>query len=283
MVRRPLLALFMAFGLLMPMAAAGGLPYARGASPSAFSNPQFEQTWARTDLPVTTGTASRSWLWGPQPGVARTEPFAGAPGDTRAVQYFDKARMEVNSAGGSAAGQWATTTGLLVVELVSGRVQTGPTTFESRGSAALPVAGDAVSAQDTNAPLYSSFRDVASLPNGPDRKAAPAPGALVTATINRAGVVGGPAQSDVRYSNYSPETGHNIPDVFLKFMQSRGPIFEGGAVNEGPLMDPVYVLGYPISEAYWATVPVGGKPMQVLVQLYQRRVLTYIPGYSPEW
>src|SRR3954452_6831261 len=119
------------------------------------------------------------------PAAVRSEPFAGAPGGARTVQYFDKARMEVNSAVADTMSQWATTTGLLVVEMVSGRVQTGTNSYETRAPATVPVAGDA--STSSTAPLYSSFREVASLPGGTPRHAASATGSAVTATIDREG------------------------------------------------------------------------------------------------
>ena len=257
---------------------------AQGAAPGAFALPQFAALWQRTDGPVAGGQAARSWLWGPTPGTVQTEPFAGAPGGLRTVQYFDKARMEANpdAAPGS---RWATTTGLLVVEMTAGRVQVGPDQYEDRQPADLPVAGDATvpAALAAAVPTYRSFHDVASLPGGPDRRAPSSVGAAVTATIDAAGSVGSGPDSGVRVAAYTPETGHNIPDVFAQFMQSQGLVDESGQLRTAALMDPVYVLGYPISEAYWATVPVAGQPTRVLIQLFQRRVLTYIPGYSGGW
>lgn len=280
MSRRRFFSLALVFGLLIPLAATTLSSRGANAAPTAmFAVPQFEQVWARTDGPVANAAVSRSWIWGPQPGEVRNEPFSGAPGGMRTVQYFDKARMEVNP-DADPNSQWATTTGLLVVEMVSGRVQTGPTTYDKRAPADLPVAGDAGGSE---APLYSSFRDVASLPGGPEHRVSAATGASVTATIDRTGSVGSLATSDVRYAGYSQETGHNIPDVFARFVQTRDLVSENGALQQGQLLDPTYVLGYPITEAYWAMVPVDGKATRVLVQLYQRRVLTYIPGFSPAW
>ncbi|HUS14475.1 MAG TPA: cellulase family glycosylhydrolase [Chloroflexia bacterium] len=256
-------------------------PTSSGAAAPVFATPAFEQVWSHADLPVAQARAARSWLWGPQAGVARDEPFATG---TRQVQYFDKARMEVNAAA-AAGSQWQVTTGLLVVELVSGRLQLGPDTYETRAPADVPVAGDATVPADLAAgtPLYRSFRDVASLPGGPDRRVPAATGNPVLATIDRAGQVGATADAGVRYGAYASETGHNIPDVFARFMATQDLIWEGGALRTGALLDPVYVLGYPISEAYWAIVPVEGRPTRVLVQLYQRRVLTYIPSFNAAW
>src|SRR5205823_2176744 len=40
---------------------------------------------------------------------------------------------------------------------------------------------------------------------------------------------------------------------------------------------------YPIAEAYWALVRVRGVQQWVLVQPFERRVLTYTPGNDPAW
>src|SRR5436305_14274015 len=68
------------------------------AIPPAFSVSEFEQLWKRTDDPVAQGLATRSWLWGPSPGASLNEAYAQGTGGTRPVQYFDKARMELNAA-----------------------------------------------------------------------------------------------------------------------------------------------------------------------------------------
>ena len=54
---------------------------------------------------------------------------------------------------------------------------------------------------------------------------------------------------------------HNIPDVFWKYLT-------GMKENYG--FDWTFVLGYPITEAYWTQMRVGGKDMPVLIQAYQR-------------
>jgi hypothetical protein len=43
------------------------------------------------------------------------------------------------------------------------------------------------------------------------------------------------------------------------------------------------VLGYPITEAYWTGMRVGGRDYPVLIQAYQRRVLTYAPDFPAAW
>ena len=45
------------------------------------------------------------------------------------------------------------------------------------------------------------------------------------------------------------------------------------------MIDPwFYASGLPVSEPYWATVRVAGTQKDVLVQCYERRVLTYTPS-----
>jgi hypothetical protein len=38
-----------------------------------------------------------------------------------------------------------------------------------------------------------------------------------------------------------------------------------------------------VTEPYWARVPVGGQPKWVLIQAFERRVLTYTPDNTPEF
>ncbi|HUZ03363.1 MAG TPA: hypothetical protein VMU89_23715, partial [Thermomicrobiaceae bacterium] len=44
-----------------------------------------------------------------------------------------------------------------------------------------------------------------------------------------------------------------------------------------------YATGYPLTEAYWTSVLVGGVSRQVLVQVFERRVLTYTPANPSGW
>ena len=52
-----------------------------------------------------------------------------------------------------------------------------------------------------------------------------------------------------------------------------------GSTTNGPLFpSPFYATGFPVTEAYWTTVRVAGASRQVLIQAFERRVLTYTPG-----
>lgn len=242
-----------------------------------FADRAFEQVWQRNDRPVAEQRAARSWAWGPRGLMARAEGYLQSASGLRQVQYFDKARMEVNNPSGNRNSRWFVTTGLLVVELVSGKAQIGNNEFVRREPAAIPIAGDP---DDSNGPTYASFAGVTGLAPG-DRT-----GQLAGETINRAGQVGsygGVSRAETRMAHFVAETGHNIPQVFWDYLNARGGVYEGGRFREGTLVDWVFTLGYPISEPYWTRIRVGGVERDVLVQAFQRRVLTYTPDNPGGW
>src|SRR5690606_36061063 len=131
------------------------------------ANPHFERTWARPDLPVASGQANRTWMWGPQAFSGSIgEAYVDAPGGTREVQYFDKSRMEITDPGGDPSSPWYVTNGLLVVELVTGKLQLGDATFEQHNPAQGNVAGDQ---DDPTGPTYATIAlllDEPALPDG---------------------------------------------------------------------------------------------------------------------
>lgn len=265
---------------------AGGAPFSQSTLKpgpmvngplKGFADPAFERVWQRTDRPVAEQRATRGWIWGPRGLMARTEGYLQAVSGLRQVQYFDKARMEVNNPTGDRNSKWFVTTGLLVVELISGRTQIGDQEFVQHAPADIPIAGDP---DDPNAPTYASFANVVGQAAG-DRS-----GQLVAETIDRAGQVGsygGPQRPETRLVHFVAETGHNIPQVFWDFLNSNGIIYEGGRYRNGALVDWVFTMGYPISEPYWTRIRVGGVERDVLVQAFQRRVLTYTPDNPRGW
>ncbi|GIV97854.1 MAG: hypothetical protein KatS3mg057_2511 [Herpetosiphonaceae bacterium] len=241
-----------------------------------FVDPAFAAIWQRSDGPVAGSVTRRSWMWGPQALVARAEVYDQSPGGLRQVQYFDKARMEITNYAGDRSSLWFVTNGLLVRELIEGRVQIGDVTYVNFTPAEIVIAGDL---DDPHAPTYASFRDLPG-PTG-DRT-----GELVGETLNRQGEVGsydGPARPETRLVTYIPETGHNIPQIFWDFFNQQGPISVDGAITHGPVVDWIFAMGYPISEPYWTHVRVGGTPRWVLVQAFERRVLTYTPDNPQGW
>lgn len=242
-----------------------------------FADSAFGQVWQRTDRPLAEQRVTRSWLWGPRGLMARSESYLQAEGGLRQVQYFDKGRMEVNNPRGDRSSNWFVTTGLLIIEMISGKTQLGDNEFVQNAPANIPIAGDP---NDPNAPTYASFSNVIALAPG-DRT-----GQIPNQTIDRAGRVGqynGPNRPETRLVQYVPESGHNIPQVFWDYLNSQGLVYEQGSYRTGKLFDWVFTLGYPISEPYWARVKVGGVERDVLIQPFQRRVLTYSPDNPAGW
>ncbi len=237
-----------------------------------FVDPAFKSVWSRTDQPVASQRASRTWMWGPAGLVARTELYHQSNGGVRQVQYFDKARMEISDWQRDRANPWFVTNGLLVQELIDGRMQLGDQEFARSAPATINIAGDEGDAQ---APTYAAFRGLLG-------RVADLTGTTATATLRRDGSTGSAApDSAALLAHYVGETGHNIPAVFWSFLNARGPVGDGG--REDTLVDWVFAMGYPISEPYWATVRVGGVERQVLVQAFQRRVLTFTPTNPAGW
>ena len=255
-------------------------------------DPAFNTLWERQDAPVQKGVAQRSWTWGPQPFATMSEPLNGVPGNGRVVQYYDKSRMEVNDPSADRQSPWFVTNGLLTVEMVAGRVQTGLDTWEPRAPAQIPVAGEVNPENNRNAPTYAAFGAVASY-EGDHNKYPNKVGSLVNESIDGAGTVGNeipPADqiSPVKLAAYDVDSSHNIAAPFWEYLNSQGKVLENGKYVEKPLFgDWVFVMGRPITEPYWTRISElkDGKAVSpwVLVQLFERRVLTYTPDNPPEW
>ncbi|HLT20113.1 MAG TPA: hypothetical protein VKZ96_11695 [Thermomicrobiales bacterium] len=240
----------------------------------------FERTWTRTDLPVQANQAVRTWMWGPAAfTAAMEEPYTEGPGEVRIVQYFDKSRMEITTDPNVDPNSvWYVTNGLLVVELITGRLQYGNNDFAQFEPAEVNIAGDA------GDPLAVTY---AALAKRLDDEPTPV-GTVITATVDENGNL---EHSDffgtefgVTAGYYVPETNHTVATPFWEFMTSSGTIYQDGNYTEGQLFeDPFFATGYPISEAYWTVVQVGGTLTQVMLQCFERRCLTYTPSNPPEW
>ena len=244
----------------------------------AFANPAFATRWERTDAPVASGSTKRTWFWGPQPNTGSlSEEYREGIGGKRVVQYFDKSRMEINDPGADPASAFYVTNGLLTVELISGRMQTGNNSFVTRAASRTNVTGDA---GDTLSPAYADLANVSNAVQerrDPNRTGQPA-----TATLSKDGKVGSdPARATVpgvTVAYYEKTTGHNIPQAMWEFLNSSGQVSVGGKLSEARLSEPwFYASGLPISDPYWVRATIGGKATDVLVQAYERRMLTYVP------
>ena len=234
-----------------------------------FADPAFRALWRRTD---DLAQGRRSYLWGPidrQTYVIAREPYAEAPGGARLVEYFDKTRMERTDPTGNRAMPGFVTNGLLATEMITGRLQLGDTMFQTFSPATVTIAGDA---SDPDGPTYATFTALTGVPP----LAANAP---VTQTVDRRGAVSGGGPGGVTADELVAETNHRTASVFHDFIFASGPIIVGDQTMNGPLFGNGYAsgVGFPITEAYWANVRVGGTQKQVLVQAFERRVLTYTP------
>ena len=239
------------------------------------SHPAFQGTWERTDYPVLNGDVARTWMWGPEAFTeVLTEEYAESPSGQRQVQYYDKARMEINDPDADPNSIWYVTNGLLVVELMTGRMQTGDANFVERSPADVNVAGDA---NDPIGPTYATFAALRGL-------APLADGAQIIQRVDRAGNVtedGSLTSQGVTaaYRVQVPGIDHQVASVFWEFMNSSGPVIEDGQLTNALLFEnSFFATGLPVTEAYWADVLVGGTSRLVLMQCFERRCLTYTPG-----
>ena len=248
----------------------------------SFAHAAFKRTWERTERPLNSGTVKRSWYWGPTTlSNGLQETYVEGQHGTRLVQYFDKGRMEINAPSADPLNAFYVTSGLLTIELMSGKMQVGNSSFIDRYPADIPLASDP---DDASAPTYMSFRGVSDTPLGqypsPNRVGQPA-----TQVIARDGnVTNDPTKGldpQAVFQHYEPLTKHNVPRAIWQFLNEVGPIYdsESDGVVQGRPSDPwFYMAGLPVSEPYWTHVKVAGRYEDVLVQAFERRIITYMPN-----
>ncbi len=249
-----------------------------------FTNQNFQNFWGRYDF---FAPGNRSYVWGDKPIAAGNEPYAQAPNNSRSVLYFDKSRMEITNPNGDPNANGYITNGLLTVELITGKVQIGddqgdPKQFILCVPSQVPVAGDN---DDVSGPKYAAL--AGRLGDTPKRV-----GELVQESIDangNKGSFGDAGRYNVTGSYFEPTTNHTIASPFWNFLNDANQkILVNNQAQIGKLFDPYYIApGLPITEAYWAKVKVGGQVKDVLIQAFERRVLTFTPSNQPpfqvEW
>jgi hypothetical protein len=217
---------------------------------SDFASPAFATPWRRDESVVTN-------FWGPLKSALdpKRELYKEASGGKRTVQYFDKGRMELSPDG-------EITNGLLATELTTGELQLGDNTFERRQPAAIPVAGD----PDNTFPTYADLRRyMAPNPEPVDQALMiVAPGGLSDVFMREDG---DPAVAIVLSDQVGADVWHNVPRAFSQFRERVG----------------VDAVGLAITEPVWVSIRVGGAQTAVLVQAFERRVLTYTPTNPPKF
>jgi beta-lactamase class A len=273
----PMSACLIALTLVVPVAGAAA-PTRSIAAASTVAAPMqpiapssdVAVRWAADDAPIANGDASQSWTWGPQIFRSGSEAYAEAPAGLRSVWYLDKARMEVTQPEADPDAAWFVSSGLLVRELISGQIQVGDSAYEERKPASVPVAGD-LEAPPDQAITYADLASLASLNN--DRRAPSRTeyDQVVTETIGKGGVVRQDERFlryDVQLRAYDEVLGHNLPKVFIDAL---------------PPEQLLYIAGRPLTEPYWATVRIKHQPQDVLIQAFERRVLTFTPSNPETW
>lgn len=251
-----------------PLARAGSSAALQLPEGLADAPPAVQRVWWSTDAAVWLETKDRSWLWGPDIWATLEEPYAESPGGQRTVYYLDKARLEITDQGGDPTSPWFVTSGLLVRDMILGAAQVGDNAFQPIGPAQVPLAGDPA-AINPDAPTYASLHHLATIAPGraqPDRTGQP----VVEVLAKDGTVTTDPSLGTIAYGWYDPVTGNNVAAIFWEWAQ------------EQP-WDWLYVLGHPISEPYWIRARVAGAEQWVLVQAFERRLLTYTPGNPDGW
>jgi hypothetical protein len=199
------------------------------------------------------------------------EPYQESPDGARAVFYFDKARMEISDPNKNPNGTWYVTAGLLVRDLIAGQVQVGKDAYVPSAPANVPVTGDIVN--NPLSPTYASLAPLASIGNSIATNKSPNhAGQSVTSLLKADGTVvpGAISDSAVTIGSYDDVLGHNIPKIFTDWMAKQ-------SVSEQ------YLAGHPLTEPYWVDSIVGGTQKRVLMQAFERRVLTYTPSNPAAW
>jgi hypothetical protein len=231
------------------------------------AHPLVQRLWHETDGPVSSLKVQRSWLWGPDTWLDSREASLESPGQTRQVYYFDKARMEVNDLQDGKPA-WITA-GLLVRDMIAGRIQVGINDYQQYVPSDVPLAGDS-RATNPDAPTYASLNYIASIDG--NRRIEAKPGRDIIEAISKDGQISwhDSLAGWAKYGSYDPTLGHNIADVFDAYLKSLPGDWRMS-------------VGLPLAEPYWVRTNLKGEPTWVLVQVFERRVLTYTPDNRPEW
>ena len=255
------LALLIATALPLPIVSA------------AAADPQmsaFTAAWERSD-----GSHSRGdqpFFWGPHPIIPLvTEQLAGTLADWRSVLYWDKGRMEIADPT-VVPDRWQVESGLLVAEMVTGHPQAAAASETAAPYAPAQVPfGDL---DDSVGPTFASF--TARLGDAPLAVDQP-----VTQALDRAGRVSATDDGRIVCAEIVVAAHHCIAAPFRAFLEASSRRYEGvDQLDAGVFDHRLTMTGVPLSEAYWIVVKARGRPARVLIQLFERRTLTYNPANS---
>ncbi|MCL5969880.1 MAG: hypothetical protein M1450_00040 [Patescibacteria group bacterium] len=234
------------------------------AFPVNTNNPDFEKL-REVDKQVAEGAKQRSWFWGSR--ITRlVEPFYEAQDGKREVEYDEKGIMAKDT---DSPMKVAPT--LAVKEMTEGKIQVGLNSFVDSSPSTETIIGD-----NDKEPTYKSFSNHLA-PAEKDSSSN-----TIIKTLSKDGTVGEDINlQSHKISNgmYIEETKHNIAGVFWNFMNDSVEEFK----NIGISVDPFFSTGFPITEPYWIKTTTNGAEKDVLVQLFEKRVLIYTPGNPKGW
>ncbi len=239
--------------LLLLLLLGGGIGWTQTARARQDTPPPddpFRVRWERADGAVVDGEA-RSWLWGPAPLATLDE-------SGLRVQYWDKGRME--QAGVDLADPWAITGGLVGRDLLDAR-------------ATLPIVGDDDPALNPLTPTYADLAE-RTLPTpmldsvgAVDVLLSPDGTPLMLADLAS-------AYTETRAVALDTGEAFAIPQVFWDLFQTIEQ------TTGTPWLVPI---GHALSAPSWTLTEIDGQLREVLIQVYERRVLTYTPQNPPGW
>jgi len=217
---------------------------------SAFASPAFETQWKQ-------GEALAPNFWGPLANATDriTEEYHySGTNKTRLVQYFDKGRMERYD-GVTDTSDVRVTNGLLATEMVKGQIQIADDQSMPQPSPEIAIAGDPGGSAAT-------YADLGTKAAGLLAPAASKIGQTPNDTIQPSGDLGSVALPPIPQTTitvFDGATKHNVPGAFAQYRDRAG----------------LASIGYAISEPFHATVKVAGASSFVMIQVFERRVLTY--------
>lgn len=235
-----------------------------------WSSEAFRALWLRTEHPVAQHVVDRSWLWGPEPFTQGLhEWYVEGQDQRRLVQYLDKGRMELSPLAP------AVTSGLLVREMITGEIQVGENKSIWRGFSRTPIVGDPSN-------VFPTYTDMIKLYETSPRYGLSQHADLLFAMEGTATLTHYSAAAETEIVHVAGDRG--IPRVFWDFLNQGGMVFEQGQHHSAErLFDWLPITGFPITDAVWVRVLVGGVEREVLVQAYERRVLSYTPSNPDGW
>lgn len=212
----------------------------------------------------------RGWVWGPSATAVAADSAPANPDGLRRQVYFDKGRLDIADPAGDPSQPWFATGAQLVTEMLAGAIQTASGDWIQRGPADIPVVGDPVQPDPVT---YATLGRLSRLPTAEAHVAAPdATGDRITALLRPDGTVtgDGAADAEIAAARYDATTGHNIAQPFADWEAAQP-------------YSALYVLGHPLSEPYWVRTVVAGVDQLVLLQAFERRVLSYTPKNPAGW